>query len=188
MVIQILTTVLRGLDGLNEWVGRLSAWLILAMVLLIAHNVTMRYVFNENSMALQELEWHFFAASFLLGAAYTFKHQQHVRVDLLYQAHWMSDRGRAWIDLFGNLFLLLPFCILLLVTSFPFVENAYNYNEGSPDPGGLANRWILKSMLLFGFALLFLQGVAEIMRNALFLMGHHVPHNLHHNAEEGEML
>jgi TRAP-type mannitol/chloroaromatic compound transport system permease small subunit len=169
MPIQILSKLLFALDTFSEWIGRISAWLILGMVLLISHNVIMRYVFNENSVALQELEWHLFAASFLLGAAYTLKHNQHVRVDLLYQSQWMSDRRRAWVDLFGHLFLFLPFCFLLIYTSQPFIENAYRYAERSPDPGGLPYRWIIKSFIAWGFMFLLLQSLAEILRNTLFL-------------------
>ena len=137
------------------------------MVLLICYDVAMRYFFQQGSVALQELEWHLFALIFLLGAAYTLKHNNHVRVDILYQSHYLSDKHRALINILGTLFFLLPFCILILFTAWPFVENAYYYQEGSPDPGGLPYRYLLKGSLLISFGLLILQGIAELLRNTL---------------------
>ncbi len=159
------------IDALNEWVGRLNAWLIFGMMLLIAHNVAQRYLFNQSWVGLQELEWHLFAVTFMLGAAYTLKHDQHVRVDILYQSHWMTPVRRAWVNLLGSLLFLMPFCLIILYSSWAFVSNAYVQGEGSPDPGGLPQRWILKSMLLWGFGLLFLQGLSQAIQEALFLLG-----------------
>ncbi|NQZ53069.1 MAG: TRAP transporter small permease subunit [Piscirickettsiaceae bacterium] len=159
-------------DAIVEWVGRTASWLILAMVLLICYDVAMRYLFQQGSVALQELEWHLFALIFLLGSAYTLKHDQHVRVDIIYQSRFVSDKQRALINIFGTLFLLLPFCILVLITSWPFVENAFYYHEGSPDPGGLPHRFLLKGSLLLAFGLLILQGLAEILRNIIKLSNH----------------
>ena len=141
------------------------AWLVLALVLLISYDVAMRYLFQSGSTALQELEWHIFALIFLLGAAYTLKHDGHVRVDVLYHAKWMSPRGRAWIDLFGALFFLIPFCALIIYSSWPFVMNAYELGEGSPDPGGLPHRFLLKAAIPLGFALVALQGLSMIIRS-----------------------
>lgn len=151
---------------LSEWTGRLIAWLVLALVLLISYDVAMRYIFQAGSTALQELEWHIFSLIFLLGAAYTLKHDGHVRVDVFYNAKWMSARGRAWIDLLGTLFFLLPFCILVVYSSWPFVLSAYEFSEGSPDPGGLPYRFLLKAAIPLGFFLLTLQGLAIIVSSA----------------------
>jgi TRAP-type mannitol/chloroaromatic compound transport system permease small subunit len=152
---------------MTEWVGKTASWLILAMVLLICYDVAMRYLFQQGSVALQELEWHLFALIFLLGSAYTLKHDEHVRVDIIYQSHFISDKQRALIDICGILLLLLPFCILILVTAWPFVENAFYYNEGSPDPGGLPYRFILKGSLLVAFGLLLLQGLSNLLKNII---------------------
>jgi TRAP-type mannitol/chloroaromatic compound transport system permease small subunit len=157
------------IDTMTEWVGRTASWLVLAMVLLICYDVTMRYLFQQGSVALQELEWHLFALIFLLGSAYTLKHDQHVRVDIIYQSRFVSDRQRALINIFGTLFFLLPFCVLILITAWPFVENAFYYQEGSPDPGGLPYRFLLKGSLLVAFALLILQGLADMLRNIVKL-------------------
>ncbi len=175
------------IDTLNEWVGRFTAWLIIGMVLLITHNVAQRYLFNQSWVGLQELEWHLFAVSILLGAAYTLKHDQHVRVDVLYQSRLMTPVRRAWVNLLGSVLFLMPFCALIIYSSWDFVSNAYLQGEGSPDPGGLPQRWILKSMLLWGFGLLFLQGLSQAIREALFLLGKTVPpeENRDHHLSDG---
>ncbi len=160
----ILDYVARGIECISEWVGRLSAWLVVAMVLLVCYDVTMRYLFQAGSVALQELEWHLFALIFLLGAAYTLKHDEHVRVDVFYQASWMTDRRKAMVNLFGCVCLLLPFCALMINASIPFVTQSYGWSEASPDPGGLPYRWLLKAMIPFGFTLLALQGIALAIR------------------------
>lgn len=157
------------IDNITEWVGRTASWLVLAMVLLICYDVAMRYLFQQGSVALQELEWHLFALIFLLGSAYTLKHDEHVRVDIFYQSRFVSDKQRAWINIIGTLLFLLPFCVLILITAWPFVENSFYYNEGSPDPGGLPYRFILKGSLLIAFGLLVLQGFSGLLKNVLKL-------------------
>lgn len=164
-----LNAVVNRLDGLAEITGRATAWLVLAMTLLVCYDVMMRYAFQSGSVALQELEWHLFALIFLFGAAYTLKHDDHVRVDVLANSRFVSDRQRAWIEIFGSVFFLMPFCALIIISGYPFFENAFLYKEGSPDPGGLPHRFILKGAMLVAFALLFLQGLAELLRNILKL-------------------
>ena len=165
----MIRNIINSIDILNETIGRAASWLVLAMVLLICYDVTMRYSFHQGSVALQELEWHLFALIFLLGSAYTLKHNNHVRVDILYQSQYLSNKHRALINIFGILLFLIPFCVLILITTWPFVENAYYYLEGSPDPGGLPYRYLLKGSILVAFTLLILQGVAELLRNYLIL-------------------
>ena len=165
----MIRNIINSIDILNETIGRAASWLVLAMVLLICYDVTMRYSFHQGSVALQELEWHFFALIFLLGSAYTLKHNNHVRVDILYQSQYLSNKHRALINIFGILLFLIPFCVLILITTWPFVENAYYYLEGSPDPGGLPYRYLLKGSILVAFTLLILQGLAELLRNYLIL-------------------
>ena len=165
----MIKNVINAIDTLNEAIGRAASWLVLAMVLLICYDVGMRYFFHQGSVALQELEWHLFALIFLLGSAFTLKYDNHVRVDILYQSQYLSNEHRALINIFGILFFLLPFCVLVLITTWPFVENAYYYLEGSPDPGGLPYRYLLKGSILVAFTLLILQGLAELLRNYLIL-------------------
>lgn len=161
--------LIAGIDRFTETTGRAVSWLILAMVLLICYDVAMRYMFHQGSVALQELEWHLFAVVFLLGGAYTLKHDAHVRVDILYQSRFISDSGRAWINILGFVLFLLPFSIMILLTTWPFVENAFYYNEGSPDPGGLPYRFILKGMILLAFVFMLVQGIAELLKQIQFL-------------------
>jgi TRAP-type mannitol/chloroaromatic compound transport system permease small subunit len=164
-----LRQIVRIGNGLSEWIGRWVAWLVLGMVLVIVYDVSMRSLFSVGSVLLQELQWHFFALIFLLGAAYTFKHDGHVRVDVFYQSRYMTDRKRAWVNLWGGLLLLIPYCLLIIISAWPFVYNAYQFSEGSPDPGGLPYRFILKGAILVGFGLLLLQGIINILENFLQL-------------------
>lgn len=167
--------LVRWIDGFSEWLGRLVMWLSTGMMLITVYNVTERYLFGHNTTFLIELNWHFYSLIFLLGASYTHKHDGHVRVDLLY--HKMSPRGKAWVNLLGSLLFLLPFCAVVIYTSlsstrgfdFSLVGLAWRTLEGSPDPGGLPARYLLKSALPLGFLLLALQGVAELFRSALLL-------------------
>ncbi len=169
-LLQQLDKLAGAIDQLNEWMGRLAAWLVVALVLLVCYDVGMRYLFQAGSVALQELEWHIFALIFLLGAAYTLKYDEHVRVDVLYQSRRMTPRRRAMVNLFGCLFMLLPFCILMIISAMPFVEMSFGWAESSPDPGGLPYRWLLKAMIPAGFVLLALQGLALSIRSLQIIL------------------
>ncbi|MEE8320209.1 MAG: TRAP transporter small permease subunit [Gammaproteobacteria bacterium] len=158
------------IDGLSEWTGHLIAWLVLGLVLLVTYDVAMRYFFRSGSIAIQELEWHLFAVIFLLGAAYTFRHDDHVRLDLFYKSRFMDDYRRALFNLIGGVFLLLPFCLLVIISSWPFVSQSYIHLEGSPDPGGLPYRWLLKASIPLGFVLLLIQGIADILKNLILIL------------------
>lgn len=160
------------INFITEWTGRLIAGLVLVMALIIVYDVSMRELFAIGSVALQELQWHLFALIFLLGAAYTLKQDEHVRVDIFYQSRWMNERRRVWVNLFGGFFFLMPFCILVIVSSWPFVYNAFLSQEGSPDPGGLPYRFLLKAAIPVGFSLLLLQGLANSLTHLLDLFGY----------------
>ena len=125
----------QSIDAVSERVGRITTIFTLLMVLVTTVDVTLRYLFKAGSVAIQELEWHLFGLVFLLGAAYTLRHNGHVRVDIFYAK--MSERGKAWVDLFGSLFFCVPLSVLIIVTSLPFVASSWKFLEGSPDPGGL---------------------------------------------------
>ena len=125
----------------------------------------MRYVFNSGSVALQELEWHLFSAIFLLGAGLTLRDEKHVRVDLIYRSRFFNERYRAFVDTGGILFFLLPFCALIILTSAPFVYDAYIHDEVSPDPGGLPYRWLIKSTLPLSFFLIMVQALVSLRKN-----------------------
>lgn len=166
----IIKNIINFIDFISERSGYLIAWLVLSIVVIVVYDVSMRGLFHLGSVALQELQWHLFALIFLLGAAYTLKQDDHVRVDIFYQSRWMNARRRAWVNLLGGLLLLMPFCLLVITSSWQFVYDAFIYQEGSPDPGGLPYRFLLKASIPIGFSLLMLQGIAEILRNLLYLL------------------
>ncbi len=166
----ILLNISSKIDLFTERTGQCISWLVIFLVLLVGYDVFMRYLFQSGSIGIQELEWHIFSIIFLIGAAYTLKHDEHVRLDIIYRSKFLNDRHRAWIDAFGALFILLPFCILIVVSAWSFVSQAYIYNEASPDPGGLPARWLIKSMIPLGFTLLILQGIAESIKKILIAM------------------
>ena len=151
------------INRITGLIGRASAWLVVALVVLTLFDVMMRYIFQAGSVALQELEWHLFGLIILLGASFTLQEGNHVRVDLIYSSSRLSDRTRRLIDLTGTLLFLLPFSALIIWTSIPFAHDAFVHQEMSPDPGGLGHRWLLKSAIPIGFALLALQGIAQAL-------------------------
>lgn len=164
----MLKSFIHSIDALNEKVGRLTGGIVLLLVLIIVFDVGNRYLFHEGSVALQELQWHLFSLIFLLGAAYTLKYDAHVRVDMLYQK--LNDRQRLGINLFGHLFLLIPFCLLVIKSSWPFVYEAFKIQEISPDSGGLPYRFLLKAAIPIGFGLLMLQGISQSLSYLISLV------------------
>ncbi len=114
-------------------------------------------------MAVQELEWHLFAVMFLIAAAYTLKHDRHVRVDVFYSR--FSPRLKAWINLFGSIVFLIPFCLITVWASWNFVLNSFRIGETSPDPGGLPARYVLKAVIPLSFILILLQGISLISQS-----------------------
>jgi len=156
------------IDALNEQVGRLSYWLILIMVLVSAGNAAVRYAFNRSSNAWLEIQWYLFSAVFLFCAGYALLHNQHVRIDVI-SGH-MSKRARAWIDVLGTLFFLLPMAIAIMWMSWPVFVDAYQHDEVSTNAGGLIV-WPGRLMLPVGFFLLVLQGISELIKRVAFLRG-----------------
>jgi len=167
---RIIVSLIEQLENVSEWCGRAVSWSVLMMVFIISYDVFMRFFFHIGSVALQELEWHLFAILFLLGASYTLKHDGHVRVDILYQSKKLTDVHRAWVDLFGTVLFLIPFCVLIIISSWDFVSYSFRILEGSPDAGGLPFRFILKAAIPLGFLLLLIQGIALILKcvNTIF--------------------
>lgn len=144
------------INFLNEKIGKAVSWLTFVLVLIVCYDVLSRYLFETSVVAVQELQWHIFSIIFLIAAAYSLKHNKHVRVDILYTR--FSKKSRAWIDLFGSLIFLIPFCALVIWSSQNFVESSFKFAETSPDPGGLPARYILKACIPLGFFLLLIQG------------------------------
>lgn len=166
----IIKNIIDFIDFISERSGYLIAWLVLSIVVIVVYDVSRRGLFHLGSVALQELQWHLFALIFLFGAAYTLKQDDHVRVDIFYQSRWMNARRRAWVNLLGGLLFLIPFCLVVINSSWQFVYDAFIHQEGSPDPGGLPYRFLLKAAIPIGFSLLMLQGIAETLRNLLYLL------------------
>lgn len=164
-----LKTLCRWIDTLNEWVGRGVAWSTFIVVMVVFTDVVMRYAFKISFVFVQELEWHLFAFIFLMGAGATLLKDGHVRVDIIYQR--LSDKSRAWINFIGVLFFLIPGCYLIIVTSSKFVYNAWSVMEGSPDPGGIPYRYILKACIPAGFILILLQGISLGIKSFMTIIG-----------------
>ena len=144
-----------------DWVGRATSWLALAIVVLMATNVVLRYLFSYGSVWAQELEWHLLAPLILFAIAYAFLKGEHVRVDVAY-AHF-SPRAKEIVNLVSAVLCLL-ISIAIILLSWKYVQQSYVINEQSADPGGLTHRWVLKSFIIAGFVLVALQSVAEIVR------------------------
>jgi len=138
-------------------VGQASAWLSLVIVGLMSVNVVLRFLFSIGSVWSQELEWHLLVPLILFGSAYALRHGEHVRVDIVYGR--LSPRTQAAIDLFSAL-LGVAISALFIYFSLNYVQQSYVIDEGSPDPGGLPHRYLLKALLPVGFALFLLQALA----------------------------
>jgi TRAP-type mannitol/chloroaromatic compound transport system permease small subunit len=156
------------IDKLNEWIGRSVAWLGLAAVLVCTANALARYALNISSNAWLELQWYFNSAVFLLIAAYAFRRNEHVRIDVINSR--LSERTQAWIDILGGLFMLLPATIIIAWFSWPSLASSWRIHEYSSDPGGLI-RWPVRALIPLAFTLLALQGVSEIVKRVAFLRG-----------------
>ncbi len=164
----LLLALSRAIDALNCRVGHAVYWLILAAVLVSAGNAVSRYLFDASSNAWLELQWYLFSAVFLLAAGYALLHNEHVRIDVIF-GH-LPPRVRAWIDLIGGIFFLLPMAIIIMALSWPMFVDSFRINEYSSDAGGLL-RWPVKLLIPAGFLLLALQGVSEIIKRIAFLLG-----------------
>ena len=165
---QGLLKLSRAIDWLNEHIGRWSIWLILASSLISAVNAIVRKLFNVSSNAYLEVQWYLFAASFLIAAAYTLLHNEHVRIDVV--AGRFTRRTQAKMEAFGFAFMLLPVCLAVLCFSWPFVVTGYVTGEMSGNSGGLI-RWPVYAMIPLGFSLLLLQGLSEFIKRIGFLQG-----------------
>jgi TRAP-type mannitol/chloroaromatic compound transport system permease small subunit len=166
-----LARVTEVIDAISEWTGRGVAWLTLIMVLVQFLVVMLRYVFDWNRIYIQESVLYLHAIIFLVGAAYTLKHDGHVRVDIFYRE--MRPRAKAWANLFGTLFLLVPTCSYILWVSWDYVSSSWEIFEGSREAGGLPGVFLLKAVILVMAVLMLLQGTAEALRNLLILVGYY---------------
>lgn len=159
----------RGIDRLNEFIGRSVSWLILVAILVSAANAVIRKVFDTSSNAWLELQWYLFGGAFMLAAAYTLRQNEHIRIDIVYGL--FSRRVQHWIDLFGHVFFLMPFVTLMVFYFVPYVSLSFHSGEMSTNAGGLIV-WPAKAILLAGFLLLALQGISEIIKKIAIMRGH----------------
>jgi len=156
--------IARVIDQLNEWIGRVTIWLVLLTVLISAGNAVSRYLFNMSSNAMLEIQWYLFSMIFLCCAGYTLKHDGHVRIDLIYGR--LPKRGKAVVNILGGLLFLLPVCLLMIKMSWSVFLTSYGIGENSPDAGGLP-RWPIKLVPAIGFFLLLLQCLAQILKEII---------------------
>lgn len=180
-----LLSLAHAIDRLNERVGHIVQWLILAMVLISAGNALSRKLFSLSSNAFLEIQWTLFAAVFLLAAGYTLKRNEHVRVDVL--SSRLGPRTRAWIDLLGGVFFLLPLTLVVSYYAWPFFMDSWTSQEHSDNPGGLI-LWPGKLLVPLGFGLLLLQGLAEIIKRIGFLLGLEPPEAPAHSPLAEDMV
>jgi TRAP-type mannitol/chloroaromatic compound transport system permease small subunit len=156
------------IDRLNARLGKIADWMVLLSCLISAGNAMIRYGVSMSSNAWLEIQWYMFGVMFMLGASYTLKRNEHVRVDIVYAN--VSDRVKLWIDLLGGILFLLPATTILAWLSWPIFYNSYLIGEMSNNAGGLL-RWPVKVFLPLGFALLTLQGISEVIKRAAALKG-----------------
>jgi TRAP-type mannitol/chloroaromatic compound transport system permease small subunit len=159
----------RWIDRCNWWLGRGVSWVTGIVVLVVFTDVVMRYAFNTSFVFVQELEWHLFAFIFLMGAGKTLLNDGHVRVDIIYQR--LGPKGQAWINFIGVILFLIPGCYLIIETSAKFAYHSWAILEGSPDPGGIPYRFLIKSCIPLGFTLILLQGLSLGIKSFYTIMG-----------------
>ncbi len=167
----VALAISRVIDEINSWIGKMVAWLILVAVLVSAGNAIIRKVFNMSSNAWLELQWYLFGAAFMLAAAYTLQQNEHIRIDIVYGQ--FSRRTQHWIDLFGHVFFLMPFVLLMIwLLRSLCLALPIRSGEVSTNAGGLII-WPAKALLLVGFVLLVFQGISEIIKKIAVMRGDH---------------
>ena len=151
----------RVVDWFNTQLAVVADWLVLLAAVISAGNAASRYLFSESSNGWLEIQWYMFAGMVLLGAPYTLKMNEHVRVDLVYGM--VSERTQIWIDIIGGILFLLPICIILTYFTWPWFVESWLQNEQSSNAGGLI-RWPVKLLLPLGFCMMAVQGISEIIK------------------------
>jgi len=153
-----------GIDAFTDLVGRATSWLALGIALVMGANVLMRYMFSIGFIWAQELEWHIFGPICLFGMSYALLHKEHVRVDVLFQ--YFSERNKHRVDIVAA-FISMAFCIIVIRLSIPYVYQSWSIGEGTANPGGIEYRYIVKSLIPIGFAIMFLQSLSEAIKSYL---------------------
>ena len=164
----LLIALSRAIDRMTDFIGKSVIWLIFASIIISAGNAIMRKLFDMSSNAWLEAQWYLFGAAFMLGAAYTLKENEHIRIDIVY-GRW-TRRTQHWIDLFGHVVFLLPFTVLMSWMLYPYMMDAIRSGQVSTNAGGLII-WPARAILFFGFALLVVQAVSETIKKLAILQG-----------------
>jgi TRAP-type mannitol/chloroaromatic compound transport system permease small subunit len=167
--VKVLLAVSRAIDAVNARFAVVADWLCLLACLISAGNAFSRYAFAISSNAWLEIQWYMFGTLVMLGASYTLKRNEHVRVDIVYSN--LATRRQIWVDIVGGIFFLLPAAAILCYLSWPVFYNSWIENEVSSNAGGLI-RWPIKIFLPVGFGLLTLQALSELVKRFAMLTGH----------------
>lgn len=164
----LLLALARRIDKFTTWVGRSVAWLVVAAALISAGNAVIRKLFDTSSNAWLELQWWLFALVFLLAAPWTLARNEHIRIDVV--SNLLAAKTRDWIDILGHVFFLLPTAAMLFVTSSHYFWTSFLQNEQSVNAGGLP-QWPIKALIPAAFALLFIQGISELIKRVAVMRG-----------------
>jgi TRAP-type mannitol/chloroaromatic compound transport system permease small subunit len=183
--LQSLLKVSRGIDAFTRWTGKRLAWLILLAVVVSAVNAIVRKTLDTSSNSWLELQWVLFSIVFLLCSPWTLLDNEHIRIDIVNNV--LPKRARDIIDLIGHVFFLLPLTVVMMITGGPFFRRSFEINEQSGNAGGLP-QWPAKSLIIIGFAFLFVQGISEIIKRVAVMRGLIPdPHASQVNALEAEV-
>lgn len=166
--LKTLLPAARVVDSANSWIGKRIAWLILAAVVVSAVNATVRKIFDMSSNSWLELQWVLFSTVFLLCSPWTLLDNEHIRIDIV--NNLLPNKVRDSIDIIGHAFFLLPLTIIMVLTGIPFFFRSFEINEQSGNAGGLP-QWPSKALLMVGFALLFCQGLSELIKRIAVMRG-----------------
>jgi TRAP-type mannitol/chloroaromatic compound transport system permease small subunit len=164
-----LVIFVNAVESFTEITGRLIAWLTMLMVALVVLVVVTRYFLEVGSIALQESVTYLHCLVFMMGLAFTLKHDGHVRVDIFYRG--FSSKSKAMVNLLGGIFFLVPVCLVIFFTSLDYVLASWAIHETSAENNGLPFVYLLKTLMLLMPATLLLQGIAEIIKSGLVVSG-----------------
>lgn len=164
--------IINVLDLIGEKIGTVISWAVVLLALIIGIDVIVRYVFQFTYVWMIEIEIYLFGILFLLASGYTFKYEKHVRVDVFYNR--LSEKGKAWVNLLGGMFLLIPWCYVVIVSSWYYGLSSFLIGEASPQPGGLPALYVLKFCLTLGFVFLLLQGISHMLKSLVIIFKRNV--------------
>jgi TRAP-type mannitol/chloroaromatic compound transport system permease small subunit len=168
VTVQALLAVSRFIDSINSRLGKWVSWLIVVVVIVSAANAISRKLFGLSSNAWLELQWIMFSVIFMACSPWTLMSNEHIRIDIVNSM--FPKRVRDSIDIFGHVAFLLPFTVVMIVTGWPFFLASFRLNEQSFNAGGLP-QWPAKSLVVIGFALLFFQGISELIKRIAVMRG-----------------